>query len=241
LLTLGELKNWIHRDLGNADKSLLVLGSLDKPSRVSAIKARGQEAGLKAIKKWNISGILARTKGLAINTSAGWELSDRGRQHLRTLGVSKKSPAAVQIATDLRALLKKVTDADTRAFVEEAIKCYELELYRSAVVMSWLAAVHVLKNEVYQKHLAAFNVEARKHDPKWKDAKTTDDIGLMSESLLLDRISSISLIGKNVKDELQKCLRLRNGCGHPNSLKIGANAVANHLEILLLNVFNRFC
>jgi len=241
LLTLDELKNWVHRDLGSADKALLVLASLGKPSGVSVIKARGQEAGLQAIKKWNISGILVRTKGLAINTPAGWEVSDAGKQHLRTLGVTKVSPAAVQIATDLRALLKKVTDADTRAFVEEAIECYELKFYRSAVVMSWLAAVHVLKNEVHQKHLAAFNVEARKHDPKWKGAKTTDDIGLMNESVFLDRISSVSLIGKNVKDELQKCLRLRNGCGHPNSLKIGANAVANHLEILLLNVFNRFC
>ena len=240
MLTLDELKNWVHRDLGNTDRALLVLGSLNKPSQVAAIKARGREAGLRAIEKWNLSGILRRTNGLAINTPAGWELSDAGKQHLRILGVTKVSPAAVQVATDLRALLDKITDADTRAFVEEAIECYELEFYRSAVVMSWLAAVHVLKNEVLQKHLAAFNAEARKSDPKWRDAKTADDIGLMKEVFFLDRISAISLIGKNVKDELQKCLRLRNSCGHPNSLKIGANVVANHLEILLLNVFNRF-
>jgi hypothetical protein len=48
----------------------------------------------------------------------------------------------------LRALLAKVKDADTRSFVEEAVQCYELELNRSAVVMSWVAAVHVLKKEV---------------------------------------------------------------------------------------------
>ncbi len=28
--------------------------------------------------------------------------------------------------------------------------------------------------------------------------------------------------------------------GHPNSLKIGANTAAHHIEILLLNVFQKF-
>src|SRR5438105_2235820 len=107
--------------------------------------------------------------------------------------------------------------------------------------MSLLAAVYVLKNEIYQNHLGAFNAEARRGDAKWKDAKTTDDLGLMKEAEFLDRIAALSIIGKNVKEELQKCLKLRNACGHPNSLKIGPNVVANHLEILLLNVFNRFC
>lgn len=34
-------------------------------------------------------------------------------------------------------------------------------------------------------------------------------------------------------------MKLRNGFGHPNSLKVGLNAVANHIEILLLNAFHR--
>jgi hypothetical protein len=40
-----------------------------------------------------------------------------------------------------------------------------------------------------------------------------------------------------VKQELDTALQLRNGCGHPNSLKIGANKVAAHLETLALNVY----
>ena len=40
--------------------------------------------------------------------------------------------------------------------------------------------------------------------------------------------------------ELRNCLDRRNGCGHPNSLKIGPNTVAHHIEILLLNVFKAF-
>jgi hypothetical protein len=56
----------------------------------------------------------------------------------------------------------------------------------------------------------------------------------------LDRIAAISVIGKNVKDELQGCLKTRNGCGHPNSLKVSTNKVAGHIEVLLQNVFQPF-
>jgi hypothetical protein len=48
---------------------------------------------------------------------------------------------------------------------------------------------------------------------------------------------SISIFGKNVMQELESCLKLRNACGHPNSLKIGAIKVAAHLEVLAPNVF----
>lgn len=237
MLKPHELKDWVHRfKFGRTDKLLLILSSFDSPCSVAQIRERGLEAGLREMQDWNVSLILGRTLGKAINIPAGWVLTDAGRQHLRSLGVTKISPAAVQVATDLRGLLVKVNDDETRAFVEEAVQCYELELYRSAVVMSWLAAMHVLKGEVHQKHLSAFNTEATRVDPRWKQAKTTDDIGLMKESDFLDRIAAISVIGKNVKEELQKCLKFRNACGHPSSLKLGPNAVASHIEILLLNV-----
>jgi hypothetical protein len=106
--------------------------------------------------------------------------------------------------------------------------------------MSWLAAVDVLHAHVHAKHLDAFNAEAKRVDSRWKDARSTDDLGRMGEADFLDRITALSIIGKNVKNELKGCLGRRNACGHPNSLKIGANTVAHHLEILLLNVFKVF-
>jgi hypothetical protein len=117
-----------------------------------------------------------------------------------------------------------------------------LVLYRSAIVMSWLAAVAVLHREVVTNHLAAFNTEAARIDNKWKPATTTDDIEKMKEADFLDRLAGIKVIGKNVKTQLAHGVDLRNGCGHPNSLQVGANAVAAHIEmLLLLNVFDKFC
>jgi hypothetical protein len=106
--------------------------------------------------------------------------------------------------------------------------------------MSWLAAVDVLHRFVHQKYLAEFNAEAKRVDSRWRDAKTTDDLGRMAEVDFLDRIAGISLVGKNVKKELKDCLDRRNACGHPNSLRVGANTAAHHIEILLLNIFKAF-
>lgn len=136
--------------------------------------------------------------------------------------------------------MQRIKDPSIQAFVEEAIKCHEAGLYRSAIVMSWLAAIGVLQHEVVQNHLSRFNTEATRRNPKWKAAKNEDDLGHISEFDFLDHLVAISVIGKNRKDELQKALKLRNGCGHPNSLRVGPNAVAGHIEILLLNVFDVF-
>jgi hypothetical protein len=146
----------------------------------------------------------------------------------------------VQVAADLRQEMAKIADEDTRVFVEEAVKAYEFGLYRSAIVISWLAAVNLLYRHVVANELSAFNIEAARVNPKWKAAKTSDDLGEMKEFEFLERLVAISVIGQNVKTALQECLRRRNGCGHPSSLKVKANTVTHHLETLLLNVFQKF-
>ena len=80
----------------------------------------------------------------------------------------------------------------------------------------------------------------RRVDSKWKNAVTTDDFSRLKESDFLDCLVRLSVLGKDVKEQLKECLRRRNSCGHPNSLQISANAAAAHLEILILNVFKRF-
>ena len=98
----------------------------------------------------------------------------------------------------------------------------------------------VLQKHVHKGYLAAFNAEAFRVDGKWKPAVSQDDIGKMKEGDFLDRIESLSIIGKNVKAQLKSCLDLRNGCGHPNSLKVSVNKAAAHIETLLQNVFEKF-
>lgn len=240
MLSEASLKDWLHRDLPTLDKLLIAIASFDKPCSVADLRARTHAVGLRLPSKMNISAILGRSKGTAIRVPAGWELTGVGRTHLANLGVSSLSPAATQVATDLRAHLAKITNESTRLFAEESIKCYEAGLHRSAIVMSWIAAVDVLYRDVAANHLAKFNAEASRVNARWKDAVNEDGLARMGEADFLDRIAAIGIIGKNAKNELVQALNLRNGCGHPNSLKVGPNMVASHIETLLLNVFERF-
>jgi hypothetical protein len=232
--------------LSRQDALLLILCvDANTPKEVTNIKQLGRQAGLTEIQKWNVSEILGRAKGLAIRLPRGWAITSNGRAHIQKLDILPKntSPKTIHFASSLRHNAKSILSADTIVFMEEAIKCFEVGFYRSSVVLSWVGAISLLQDQIFKHHLAIFNIEAQKKDAKWKAAKTKDDLSRMKESEFLDIIGTppISLIGKNVKEELKNnCLQLRNACGHPNSLKIGENRVAAHLEILIMNIFSKF-
>lgn len=212
----------------------------DQPLAVKDIKALALESGLTEIHKWNISAVLGASKGLVVRAPSGWQLTTDGQRRVADLvGPLGASPVA-PIASSLRAHLPNITDQDSKEFLEEAIECFEHGQLRAAVVLTWVGAISVLYRHVVSSHLKVFNTEALRRDAKWKMAKNPDDLGRMKESDFLNVLESLSIIGKNVKQELEGCLRLRNSCGHPNSLKVGGARVSAHVEILLLNVFQKF-
>lgn len=247
MLTETDLVDSLHKKrLSRRDTLLLILCvNVEKPKEVAAIKRLGRNAGFTEIQKWNVSGILKCSRGLAIRLPEGWAITSRGREHVRSLNIlpEKRSRKVIDYASSLRSANKKITNVDTVAFIEEAISSFEAGLYRASVVLSWVGAVSLLQDQIMSHHLVDFNKEAQKRDASWKSAHTKDDLSRMKESDFLDIIGSppISLVGKNVKEELKNnCLRLRNACGHPSSLQIGENRVSAHLEVLILNVFAKF-
>jgi hypothetical protein len=243
LLTLEKLKGVVHKKgMTRTNVALLCVGAAGGLNVTTGqAKQFAVDAGVKKAKDINFSSLFASAKDKVFKTPSGWELTDVGRAHVATLSaeVLASSPAAAEAKT-LRALLSKIKNDEARAFVTEAIVCAEQSLFRAAVVLSWSGAVSTLQHEVMLNHLAAFNAEATRRDQKWKAAKTADDLGRMKEAAFLEVCEAISMYGKNVKQELELCLKLRNGCGHPNSLKIASNKVAAHLEVLALNVFSNF-
>ncbi len=243
MLTIEQLKQAIHRQrLSKTDIALLCVAAAGGKLVTSAtVRKLAIESGVKGAKTINFSAHLASAEDKVFKGAQGWELTDSGREYVAGLAAHELSgsPAAVE-AQSLRALLPKIKNEDARAFLTEAIVCAEQSLFRAAVVLSWVGAMALLHNRTVARHLAGFNAEALKRDPKWKAAKTTDDLGKAREATFLEIAASISVVGKNVKQELDGCLKLRNSCGHPTSLKIGANKVAAHLEILALNVYAPF-
>lgn len=243
MLARDNLKDLLSNgDYSKTDKILICLAvDADAAKEVSAIRSLAEASGLRIIKNWNISLILSRTKGFAVRTDKGWELTSAGKQRVQTLvGPLLQSPVA-QVIPHLRTLLPTIKNPQVASFIEEAIRCLELGLWRSGVVLSWVGAVAVLYDHVLANHLPAFNAEAVKRNPKWKSASTTDDFSRMQEADFLVVLESAQIIGKSVKQELEGCLKYRNGAGHPNQLKVGAARATGHVETLIQHVFAVYC
>lgn len=233
------------RELSNKNKILICLAVEPETAKaVKDVREMATGAGLRAAKNWNISAHLGSASELAVRTDDGWLLTTAGSQHVAKLAGPLMSSPVPKVASSLRSNLAKICSADTQRFVEEAIGCFEARQYRAAVVLSWVGAVAVLYDHVVNHHLPAFNAEASRRTARspfpWKPAKNADDLARMKESEFLVVLEKLSVIGKNVRKQLEKCLDLRNGCGHPNSLRIADHAVSSHVEILILNVFSRY-
>jgi len=239
MLPVDTMKDLLSQKLLAKDKALICLASDPLgPRTIAEVSGLGYQSGWRQIKKKNLSSIYSRNPNYVVRLTNGWELTSEGKRYVAQLaGPLLESPVTV-VASALRGHLSKISCADTQAFVEEAIYCFETRQHRAAVVLSWVGAISTLQNYVIANKLSQFNAEAIKRNPKWKFAKNVDDIGLMKEDTFLDILQTISVLGKNVKQELKKGLILRNGCGHPNSLKLAEHKVSAHIEDLVLNVFS---
>lgn len=242
MLDIDALKNLLHQAGFSKIDKLIMCASFgaETPKSVTEIKEIAKRAGFRQADKWNVSSLLSRSGGLAIRTDSGWELTNSGKERVAHLAGPAIAAFSQKIASSLRSHISSISNHETAAFLDEAIRCYETKLYRSAVVLSWVGAISVLHDYVVSHKLAEFNIDAVKRNPKWKAATTKDDLANLKEHEFLQILHSISIIGKSVKDELEGCLKFRNGCGHPNTLKIGENRVSAHIETLILNVFSKF-
>lgn len=224
------------RGLARKHVILALLADSNEPLMPAAIKDLAAKHGKPKVKKWNVSRLLADLDGLVARHEDGWAITDNGRRILNEMGLSSASPTT-NPQFELRKCLNKVTDEQTRAFVDEAIRALEHGLPRSAVVLSWVGAVSMLHAEVLNAHLAEFNKELVKRNAKAKPIRQAADLGLLKEYDFLQIARGAGIISKNVKEELESCLRLRNSCGHPTNLKIGEHRIASHIETLILNVY----
>lgn len=242
MITNEDLTNWLaSKQISRRDKICLILAqNTETPLSIPAIKEAAKNAGLREIDKWNVADVLSKANGIIVKVPQGWRLTKDGLQFVKSNFLESTNPTQ-ETAINLRSHLDKIKNPDTRIFVEESIKCLEGNLYRSAVVMSWVGAISVLYDFVITNRLADFNTEAKRRKPDWKIAVSKDDLALMKESDFLDILANLSILGKNTKEHLKNnCLNLRNSCGHPSSLKLGDHMIEAHIEFLMMNVYEKF-
>lgn len=245
LLSVRELAK-----TGQRAPALLLLSQLDQPATTPKIRDKGTKIGFRDVAQWNLSAILsvAAKDGQVAQLSTGWRLLAPG---FKIIEQHYKPEAAIILETRhaLRAHLEKIADSQRRAFIDEAIKSFDVKAYRAAIVLSWVGAAHIIQDHIILHHRTAFNAAGAARVTKaaasgnkynFSPVKSAKDFGVIGEAEMLQLCQDASILHKAEKQILQDRLDLRNQCGHPNPLVIAEHAVASHIEILMLNVYSKY-
>lgn len=233
---LAELVSQTGRTQG--ELCLAALAFLGGQATGPQIKAALKSHGLKRANAINVHTAFKNSSGMVLNNKAEWKLLSPGEKRLNSLGFQLKTLRARQLDASLRTELDRLSDGDRKTFIAEAIAAFEHQLFRAAVVLSWIGAVNILHDFVATTHLKAFNAAFRSRYPK-SNQKISNAAALVriKESDFLQVCEDCGIIDKSIKTELLARLDLRNQAGHPNKLKVGENMAAAHVESLLKNVF----
>jgi hypothetical protein len=245
LLSVHELAQ-----TGQRAPVLLLLSQIEQPAATVKIREKGVQVGFRKVTQWNVTDILkaAAKDGKVAQLATGWKLLGPGLKIIE--GHYRPEAAIIQETRhSLRAHLAKVADNQRRAFVEEAIKSFDVKAYRAAVVLSWVGAAHIIQDHIVLNHCAAFNAAGTARVAKaasngnrynFTPVKSGKDFGVIGEADMLQLCQDAGILHKAEKQILQDRLDLRNQCGHPNPLVIAEHTVAHHIELLMLNVYSKY-
>ena len=232
------------KGLSQEDITLISLASAGGFETGKGIKAKAVELGVKEIQKWNLSMILKRAEGKVASIKGKWKLLGPGQARVSELGFSDKESRIVNVAKSLRSYLNSLKHGSARyQYVEEAISGFEAQLYRSAIVFSWVGGFEILKQFIFDKKKSEFeNAYNSRHSKNSKlfSLKSIDSFERIKEREVIEISENIGLFGKSVKDEIIECLNRRNRAGHPNKSLNSENIAAAHIETLLNQVFTKF-
>jgi len=240
---LSNLKGVVHRpDLTRVDRLLVLLRALGGEGTTSELVAVGESVGLQGIRKWAISDIFGRAKGVTLRIGQKWEIAEPGSKRIATMCPDVFSPSVVtQTLDEVRLHASGITEQTTWEFIDEAIRAFEANCPRASAVLAWVGAIWLLQEHVLRNLLPAFNAAAATRFSSWRTASSRDHLNRMQESEQLLVMNDIGMFDRNVKRELESlCLGLRNSSGHPNELKVDSIRVAAHLSMLLTNVYQPF-
>ena len=235
---------------GRKAPAVLILSQLEQPAQTGDIRDKATAVGFREIKQWNLSDVLksAADDDLVAQVKGSWKVLDPGYELISDHYV-REAPIIAETRHALKTHLAKVTNEQRRAFLDEALCCFDVKAYRAAIVLSWVGAVHILQEYIVTRHKNDFNkagierqkrLEAKGEVFPFAPVKSLKDFGTLPESDLLQICQDAGIIHKAEKKLLQDRLDLRNQCGHPNPLTFAEHATAFHLEQLMLNVYSRY-
>jgi hypothetical protein len=175
-----------------------------------------------------------------LRDASGYRLEHSVREALdKKYGSSVTTVVVSQLLKDLPG---KISDDAERLFLSEALKCYRVEAFRAAIVMTWnLAYDHVLNWVMFDPvRLAKFNSKiAGRVGPKRGvlQIATREDFEDLKEGEVLDICGTAGVFpSDNVKKILDMQLTKRNLAAHPSLVEIDRPAADDAIFSLVMNV-----
>ena len=157
--------------------------------------------------------------------------------------VPPSSVHRTQAADALKGLLDELTDRDEKAFLQEAIDCYQIDARRASIVLVWILTLHHLFQYVLKHKLVAFNTELAKVTDKRvkvKSVASVDDFGDIPENILIGLLRSAGVISNDVRKILDVKLGIRNTSAHPSAVLISQVKTTDFIIDLIQNVILKY-
>lgn len=241
MISDSTLIEFIHSEKrSNRQITLALLASLGGEATVGDISAKATDAGIKKT-KINFSDVLAKSNGMCVRRGNKWQMLKEGWDSVRQDGLLEKEQRILRVASSLRELVDSGLNQDRKRFLDEALLAFESNLYRAAIVLSWVGAVHILQEYIIANHLRDFNSAlASRFSGKHPKIKNIESFNRLKEQDMLQLCEDAGIFGKAIKQELEDRLGLRNRAGHPNPNKFQENMTAAHLEWLIIHVYREY-
>lgn len=130
--------------------------------------------------------------------------------------------------------LDKISNEKYADYLEESIRCVQVNAYRGAVVLGWQAAIYALYKEL-DSHSEPIHVSYHKkfgHKPEI-EISTFWDFQKVSDREILILAEYVGVIDKSLKDVLEDEKNIRNKAAHPGKFDVGPNRVKALLESVM--------
>ena len=174
-----------------------------------------------------------------LRADGGYRLERSEREALdKNYGEHQSTIAVKQLLLDLPG---RISDANEKTFLREALDCYKAKAYRAATIMAWnLTYDHLLAWIIADvQRLADFNngidarVGAKRAGIRIKKSENFEDL---KESEVLDIAAKTDVIADNLKKVLVRGLEDRNLAAHPSQIEIAQPTADNTIYSLVTNV-----
>lgn len=154
-------------------------------------------------------------------------------------GLYAAHPTTIAASKLLADLPAKMPDLVERAFLEEAINCYEVKAYRAAIVMTWdLAYDHLIRWAFADPaRVAALNVAfAKRFQKKPPKVALSQELEDIKEFDVIESCGTAGLVSSNVVKILREKLAKRNMAAHPSAVVIIESQANDVITDLVNNV-----